>query len=97
MQPIDGRAIPPSLEHVECGSLAPTLDGTPWLPRRAAGLAEALGRAVAEAHRLRIVHCDLNPGNVLLAAAGTPRIADFGLATIQQRDMQNILPLIKCP
>jgi WD40 repeat protein len=68
------------LEYVEGGSLDRRLDGTPWPPRRAAELAEALARAVAEAHRLGIVHRDLKPGNVLLAADGTPKITDFGLA-----------------
>jgi WD40 repeat protein len=68
------------LEYVEGGSLDHRLDGTPWSPRRAAELAEALARGVAEAHRQEIVHRDLKPGNVLLAADGTPKITDFGLA-----------------
>jgi WD40 repeat protein/Flp pilus assembly protein TadD/tRNA A-37 threonylcarbamoyl transferase component Bud32 len=68
------------LEYVEGGSLDKRLDGTPWPSRRAAELAEALARGVAEAHRLGIVHRDLKPGNVLLSADGTPKITDFGLA-----------------
>jgi WD40 repeat protein len=68
------------LEYVDGGSLDKQLDGTPWLPRRAAELVEALARGIAEAHRLGIVHRDLKPGNVLLMADGTPKIGDFGLA-----------------
>jgi serine/threonine-protein kinase len=68
------------LEYVEGGSLDRRLDGTPWPPRRAAEVVEALTRGVAEAHRLGIVHRDLKPGNVLLAADGAPKVADFGLA-----------------
>jgi WD40 repeat protein/tetratricopeptide (TPR) repeat protein len=68
------------LEYVDGGSLEKALDGTPWHERRAAELVEALARGVAEAHRLGIIHRDLKPANVLLAADGTPKIGDFGLA-----------------
>ena len=70
------------LEYVEGGSLDRRLDGVPWPARRAATLVEALARGVAEAHRLGIVHRDLKPSNILLAADGTPKVADFGLAKL---------------
>src|SRR5262249_31305334 len=70
------------LEFAEGGSLAESLDGNPWDPRRAAATVEPLARAMAEAHRLGIVHRDLKPGNVLLGAGGTPKISDFGLAQL---------------
>ena len=70
------------LEYVEGGSLDQRLDGTPWPARRAAPLIEALARGVAEAHRLGIIHRDLKPSNILIAADGTPKVADFGLAKV---------------
>jgi eukaryotic-like serine/threonine-protein kinase len=68
------------LEYLEGGSLASKLDGTPWAPRDAAALVGTLARAVHAAHQKHVVHRDLKPGNVLLAADGTPKVADFGLA-----------------
>jgi WD40 repeat protein/tRNA A-37 threonylcarbamoyl transferase component Bud32 len=69
-----------SLEYVEGGTLAQRLRSGPLPPREAARLVETLARAVHHAHLHGIVHRDLKPGNVLLAAGGTPKVADFGLA-----------------
>jgi serine/threonine-protein kinase len=77
---VDGRPYL-SLEFAEGGSLAGRLQA-PLPPRQAAELAEALARGVQAAHERGIVHRDLKPGNVLLAADGTPKITDFGLAKI---------------
>jgi eukaryotic-like serine/threonine-protein kinase len=68
------------LEYLAGGSLDGQLDGTPWPSSRAARLAEQVALAIALAHRQGIVHRDLKPSNVLLAADGTPKVGDFGLA-----------------
>ena len=68
------------LEFVEGGSLAQKLRGVPQLPRPAAELMHKLALAVHVAHQHGIVHRDLKPANILLAADGTVKIADFGLA-----------------
>lgn len=44
-------------------------------------LADALGSALAEAHRAGVVHRDIKPGNVLFDAAGVAHLADFGVAS----------------
>ena len=69
-----------SIEYLEGGSLQQKLEGTPQAPRDAARMAELLARAVHHAHEQRVIHRDLKPANVLLAADGTPKLTDFGLA-----------------
>lgn len=69
-----------SLEYVEGGALDRRLSGAPMKPAAAAALIATLARAIHAAHRAGVVHRDLKPGNILIAADGTPKISDFGLA-----------------
>jgi serine/threonine protein kinase len=71
-----------TMEYAEGGSLAQKLAGTPQPARQAAALLATLAEAVQAAHQSGVVHRDLKPGNVLLTGDGTPKLSDFGLATL---------------
>ncbi|HEY7328786.1 MAG TPA: serine/threonine-protein kinase [Gemmataceae bacterium] len=68
------------MEYLDGGNLAEKIGSQPQSPRQAAALVEILARTIHAAHERGIIHRDLKPANVLLAADGTPKIGDFGLA-----------------
>ena len=65
---------------VPARSLAQNLSEAPLSPDAAAAVVADLAAAMHVVHQAGVVHGDLKPQNILLAADGTPRIADFGLA-----------------
>jgi len=71
-----------SLELVEGGNLAQRTRGKQLPEEDAARLILPLARAMHYAHQRGVIHRDLKPANVLLAADGTPKITDFGLAKL---------------
>ena len=70
-----------TMEYLPGGSLARAREGAPPLaPAEAVRLIRTIAGAVAWAHAREVIHRDLKPSNILLAADGTPKVADFGLA-----------------
>lgn len=69
------------MEYIEGGTLYDMLKTKGRLSiNRTLEIALDLADALTRAHRLKIVHRDLKPANVLIAADGTPRLTDFGVA-----------------
>ena len=71
------------LEYIKGGNLQELLTRQGALSiGHALTLALDLADALTRAHRLDIIHRDLKPANVLIAADGTPRLTDFGVARL---------------
>jgi len=54
-------------------------------PKTALSYAEQLLDALAYAHEVRVIHCDIKPDNVILFPEGHARLADFGIAKVALR------------
>ncbi len=54
----------------------------PIATRRALDLIARIGFALSAIHAAKIVHCDLKPENIVLAAPTQPVIVDFGIALL---------------
>ncbi len=70
------------MELVSGGSLEARLTDGPLPLDDIVRLGAAIADAIAEAHRRGILHRDLKPTNIVLTAAGQPKILDFGIARL---------------
>ncbi|WP_235450855.1 serine/threonine-protein kinase, partial [Streptomyces sioyaensis] len=59
----------------------------PMVPGEVRQLAAGLAEALRDIHRAGVVHRDLKPGNVLLAADG-PKVIDFGISRPSDSEMR---------
>jgi len=73
-----------AMERVDGESLSQLLDRGALPVPRALDLACQILRGLAALHEAGVLHRDVKPQNILLAADGTVRLADFGLALSEQ-------------
>lgn len=81
---VDGRFV------IVTGLAEESLDArlTRRIGRQAAlDVAEQLLAGLSDAHRQKIVHCDIKPENVLLFEGGRVRLGDFGLARLALKSL----------
>ena len=80
---VDGDSPCLVMEFVDGMSLADVLARRGALPpAEAARIFVQVLDAVAHAHAQGVVHRDLKPGNILVQADGTAKVADFGIAKV---------------
>jgi Protein kinase domain len=70
------------VEYFPAGTLADRLDRGPLPPGVAVAIGIHLARALEYMHAQGVLHRDLKPSNIGLTTSGTPKLLDFGLATL---------------
>lgn len=71
-------------KYIDGSSLKARIHEAPFSLEEAAQLVATVAEALHYAHKKRIVHRDIKPGNILLDKDGKPFVADFGLALREQ-------------
>ncbi|MBA2292717.1 MAG: protein kinase [Gemmatimonadales bacterium] len=74
------------MELVTGGTLESVIERGPLPLADVTRFAAAIADALHDAHQRGILHRDLKPGNIVLTAAGQPKILDFGIAMLMGAD-----------
>ena len=82
---VDGQGFL-AMELLEGGDLSDRLKRGPLTVHEAAEVVIQLARGLGHVHDHGILHRDLKPENVVFDTSGTPKLADFGLAKIQDSE-----------
>ena len=74
------------MEFVPGGTLESHLKKGPLDVDELTRIGSEIGDALEDAHRRGFIHRDLKPGNIVLTAAGIPKLLDFGIARLLQTE-----------
>jgi len=77
------------VELLAGGTLAARLLKGPLPVERALDIGIALARGVEHLHNEGVLHCDIKPSNIGFTRDGTPKLLDFGLATILREQLDS--------
>ncbi|OLE23258.1 MAG: hypothetical protein AUG44_22715 [Actinobacteria bacterium 13_1_20CM_3_71_11] len=77
------------------GSYADRLRAERLAPAEVRDIGAKIADALADAHRLGVLHRDVKPANILVSGFGEPALADFGLAVLtEMRDVSTTLEVL---
>jgi len=79
-----------TMDFVEGRALGDLLREGRLSARQSAGIMEKVARALHYAHSQGVIHRDLKPDNIIIDAAGEPRVLDFGLAKLSDRETSRL-------
>ncbi|MBX6374548.1 MAG: protein kinase [Acetobacteraceae bacterium] len=86
------------MELVEGGSLKDILDrGERLALPHIVGIMDQVLSALAFSHQRGVVHRDIKPANIMLTAEGQVKIADFGIARLENSSMTQVGTLMGTP
>jgi Tol biopolymer transport system component/predicted Ser/Thr protein kinase len=86
---LDGRQYLVT-EFVDGGTLNDWARASPRTWRSTVELLVGVADGLATAHTAGILHCDIKPGNILVAKNGYAKLADFGLAKLAEGRERNL-------
>jgi TolB-like protein/Tfp pilus assembly protein PilF/predicted Ser/Thr protein kinase len=76
-----------AMEYIEGQSLRQKIMRGPLPQAEALEIAIQVAEGLAEAHKKKIIHRDIKPGNIMLTEKGTAKVMDFGLAKALGRSL----------
>ena len=93
----EGEQLAIVMEYVGGGSLRTALVDGPLTPRRAVQVTAAVLDGLVYAHGQQVLHRDIKPDNVLLAADWQVKLSDFGIASLLEDRQSSTTGLVGTP